>query len=113
MKLRITKEEFKNKYKSMSVTQMAKLLNVSRQTIITTAKKYGLPKKKSGGAKPKKTIVISKEELENLYRTTRTVDLARMLGISIVTLLRIIKESGIKIKTIGHGVRQRKVVVEG
>ena len=97
----------------MSVTQMAKLVNVSRQTIITTAKKYGLPQKHRGGAKPKKSVVISKEELEKLYRTTRTTDLARMFGVSVVTLIRIIKENGIKIKTIGHGVRQRKVVVEG
>lgn len=113
MKLRISKSEFIDKYNSMSVTQMAKLLNVSRQTIITTAKKYELPKKKSGGAKPKKAVVISKSELENLYKTTRTIDLARMLGVSVVTLIRILKENGIEIKTIGHGVRQRKVVVEG
>lgn len=113
MKLRLSREEFTQKYKSMSVTNMAKEFGVSRQTIITMAKKYGLPQKHRGGAKPKKTIVISKEELEKLYNTTKTTDLAKMLRISVVTLLRIIKESGIKVKTIGHGVRQRKVVVEG
>jgi len=113
LKDRISKEDFISKYNSMSITELSKELKVSRPTINSLAKKYNLPFKKSGGYKPKKTAVISRHELERLYKTMRTSDLAKFLGVSTVTLLRIVKDNGIELKRVGHGVRQRKVVVEG
>ena len=112
-RVNISKEDFIEKYNSMSTTEMARVLGLSRQTIVNLARKYQLPYKQSGGHKPKKTIVISKQELERLYNTMTTKELARFLDISTVTLVRIVKDNGIKLKTVGHGVRKRKIVVEG
>lgn len=109
---RISKEEFIKKYNSTTTTNLAKELGVTRQTIITMAKKYNLPHKKRTG-KPKKTFKISKKELEKMYRTNKTKDVARCFGCSIVTLLRVLKENGIELKKVGHGVRSRKIIVEG
>lgn len=61
-------------------------------------------------------IEITKKELEERYRTTKTKDLAKELGISCPTLLRHLKKVGIKIKEQGSGwaLRKRKFsVVEG
>ncbi|MBR0541450.1 MAG: hypothetical protein IJK26_04505 [Clostridia bacterium] len=55
---------------------------------------------------------ISKEELENLYRTKRTADVARELGISIPTLIRHLKANGIAMKSPGWGARPKKLIVE-
>ena len=46
---KITKEDFIQKYNSMSNTELAKKLRVSRQTIVYMAKKYGLEQKHKGG----------------------------------------------------------------
>ena len=109
-----TKEEFIDLYNKNSVTDLAKKMRVSRQTIVVMAKKYGLPHKKRGGDKrPHKTIKIDVKELERLYRTTRTKDLAKKLKISITTLVKIVKENGIPVKTVSDGIRNRKIIVEG
>lgn len=113
LKDRISKEAFIHRYNSTTTTNLAKELGVSRQTIITMAKKYNLPHKKRGGSKPKKTFKISKQELEKMYRTNKTEDVAKCFGCSIVTLLRVLKENGIELKKVGHGVRSRKIIVEG
>jgi transposase len=110
---KITEESFRENYDKMTVTDLTKFFNVSRSTIVSLAKKYGLPQKTNGGYKPKKAIRISKEELKRLYNTTRTSDLAKTFGVSVATLVRIIKENGIEIKKTGRGVRQRKIIVEG
>lgn len=109
----ISREEFEKMYSTMTITEMAKILKVSRQTVITQAKNYGLKHKTAGGYKPTKTIKISKEELERLYTTTKTTELAKNLGVCVATLVRIIKENGIKVKSPGWGIRPRKIVVEG
>ena len=113
LKNKISKEDFIDRYNSTTVTGLARELCVSRQTIVNMAKKYNLPHKPSGGHRQKYTAVLSKQELERLYNTMRTSDLANFLGVSITTVVRIIKENGIELKKVGHGVRQRKVVVEG
>lgn len=110
---KISKEEFIERYNKTSVTKLAEELGVCRMTVLNRARKYNLPYKKAGGCKPKKSVIVSKEELKRLYNTMRTSDLANFFGVSIVTLLRIVKEQGIELKKVGHGVRQRKVVVEG
>lgn len=58
-------------------------------------------------------IEITKKELEKRYRTTKTKDLARELGISCPTLLRYLKKVGIKLKERGDGwaLRERKFSV--
>lgn len=55
---------------------------------------------------------ISKEELENLYRTKRTADVAKELGVSVPTLIRYLKANGIAMKSPGWGARQKKLIVE-
>ena len=45
---------------------------------------------------------ITREELENRYRSTRNEVLAEELGVSVSTLLRLIKKSGIKLKGTGN-----------
>ena len=110
---KISKEEFIDRYNSTTVTGLARELCVSRQTIVNMAKKYNLPHKQSGGCRPKYTVVLSKQELEKMYRSMRTIDLANYLGVSAMTVVRIIKENGIELKTIGHGVRRKKIIVEG
>lgn len=107
------KDEFVSMYKENSVTDLAKMLKVSRQTVVSMAKKYGLPHKPKGGEVRKhKTIKIGVKELEELYRTTKTRVLAKRFGVSVATLVKIIKQNGIKVKTQGDGVRFRKLVVE-
>lgn len=109
-----TKQEFVDLYKQNSVTDLAKIMKVSRQTVITMAKKYGLPHKPNGGEFRKhKTIKIDVKELEHLYRTTKTRVLAKKLGISITTLVKIVKQNGIKLKDQSSGIRDRKILVEG
>lgn len=109
-----TKEEFVDLYNKNSVTELAKKMRVSRQTIIVMAKKYGLPHKKKGGdVRPHKTIKIDVKDLERLYRTTKTKDLAKKLKVSITTLVKIIKQNGITVKEKGFSVRDRKIIVEG
>lgn len=109
-----TKEEFTKLYNENSVTDLAKKLGYSRQTIILMAKKYGLPHKKKGGEVRKhKTIKVSVGELETLYRTTKTVDLARRFNVSVSTLVKILKQHGIEMKKPGLGIRERKIIVEG
>lgn len=108
------KEEFISMYNENSVTNLAKMLKVSRQTVVSMAKKYGLPHKPKGGEiRRHKTIKIDVAELERLYKTTKTRVLAKRLGVSVTTLVKIIKENGIKVKTASDGVRFRKLVVEG
>lgn len=108
-----SKEEFIKLYNENSVTDLAKKLGFSRQTIIIMARKYGLPHKPKGGEVRKhKTITIGVKELEHLYRTTRTTDLAKRFGVSVATLVKILKQHNIEIKTPGWGVRARKLVVE-
>lgn len=109
---KITKEDFIQKYNSMSNTELAKKLRVSRQTIVYMAKKYGLEQKHKGGAKPIKVIKIEKEELKRLYETMTTKDLAKKFGVSITTLLRNVKLTGAKMKRPGCN-KVKKIVVEG
>ncbi|MDY6396080.1 MAG: hypothetical protein SPL29_06630 [Bacteroidales bacterium] len=110
---RYTKEEFTRIYNANSVTDLAKKLGYSRQTIIAMAKKYGLPHKKNGGdVRKHKTIKISVKELEELYRKTRTIDLAKRFNVSVATLVKILKQHGIEMKKPGWGTRERKLVVE-
>lgn len=111
---KFTREEFTKLYNENSVTDLAKKLGYSRQTIILMAKKYGLPHKKKGGEVRKhKTITVNVKELELLYKTTRTVDLAKRFNVSVATLVKILKQHGIKMKKPGWGTRERKLVVEG
>lgn len=108
-----SREEFTKLYKENSVTDLAKKLGYSRQTIIAMARKYGLPHKPKGGEVRKhKTITINVKELERLYKTTRTVDLAKRFNVSVATLVKILKQHNIEIKKPGWGVRERKLVVE-
>lgn len=108
-----TKEEFINLYKRYSVTELAKLAKVSRQTVIVMAKKYGLPHKKNGGdVRKHKAIKIDIKDLEHLYRTTKTKDLAKRFRVSIATLVKILKQHGVKMKTQADSIRDRKIVVE-
>ncbi len=46
---------------------------------------------------------INKSELEEYYKTMSNKDLADKLGISIVTLIKILKASGIELKGKGGG----------
>ena len=111
---KFSKEDFEQMYKENSVTDLAKKLKVSRQTVVSMAKKYGLPQKPKGGEVRKhKTIKIDVKELERLYRTMTTQDLAKKLRVSVTTLVKIVKENGIELKKQGYGVRFRKVIVEG
>lgn len=109
---RLTKKEFTTKYNSMSNTELAKELRVSRQTIVAMAKKYGLEQKHKGGAKPIKVIKIEKEELKRLYETMTTKDLAKKLGVSITTLLKNVKQTGAKMKRPGCN-KVKKILLEG
>lgn len=47
---------------------------------------------------------IKKAELKKMYETTKTVDLAKKIGVSVPTLIRILKQAGIETK--GSGNRQ-------
>lgn len=61
-------------------------------------------------------VEITKQELENRYRTTKSTQLAKELGISIPTLMRYLKAYGIAVKKQGDGwaVRGKKVkITEG
>ena len=107
------KDAFIKLYNENSVTNLAKMLKVSRATVIAMAKKYSLPHKKNGGdIRRHKAIKIDIKELEHLYRTTKTKDLAKRFRVSITTLVKIIKENGIKVKEKGFSVRDRKIIVE-
>lgn len=110
-----TKEEFVKLYNEYTTTDLVKITKCCRATIIDMARKYGLPCKKHGHQKGKgiKTIHISVKELENLYNTTRTIDLAKRFGISVATLVKIVKQNGIELKKPGWGLRERKIIVEG
>lgn len=111
---RFTKEEFIDMYNKNTVTDLCKTLKVSRPTIIGLARKYNLPYKKNGGEIRKhKTVKIEVKELERLYKTMRTKDLAKRLNLSVTTLVKILKEHGIEIKKAGFGYRERKIIVEG
>ena len=110
----LTKEEFTNKYNSMTLGDFARESGVSKQTIARQARKYGLPHKKRGGVKPQKTVTIGIEELKRLYFTTKTSDLAKRLNVCVATLVKILKEHGVEMKRPGgKGIRKRKLVVEG
>ena len=110
----MTKEEFIKKYNSMTVTDFAKEVGVTRQVIVKMARKYSLPYKKNGGEiRKKKAIKISIEELKRLYLTTRTSELAKQFNVSVATLVRILKEHGVEMKKPGWGIRERKIIVEG
>lgn len=109
---KMSKAEFVSKYNSMTNTELAKELRVSRQTVICMAKKYGLKQKHKGGAKPIKVIKIEKEELRRLYETMTTKDLAKKLGVSITTLLKNVKLTGAKMKRPGCN-KAKKIVLEG
>lgn len=109
-----TKDEFIDLYKNNSVTDLAKMMRVSRQTVISMAHKYGLPHKPKGGEIRKhKTITIDVKELEKLYKTTKTKVLAKRLKVSVATLVKILKQHGIQMKTQANSVRDRKLIVEG
>lgn len=114
---KFTKEEFVELYNKNSVTDLAKKLGFTRQTIILMARKYGLPHKKIGGGeirKKYKTAKVNIKELESLYRTMKTVDLAKKFNISATTLVKILKEHGVEMKKPGgQGIRERKLIVEG
>lgn len=58
-------------------------------------------------------LKITKEELEKLYLTRKNSDICRILGISLPTLLKYIKNSGIKPKGKGNrdNFRNRKILV--
>lgn len=108
------KEDFIKLYNENSVTNLAKKFRVSRPTVILMAKKYGLPHKKKGGDVRKcKTIKIDVKELERLYRTNTSKELAKRFKISVTTLVKLIKSNGIELKKPGFGVRERKIIVEG
>lgn len=53
-------------------------------------------------------LKITKEELEKLYLTRKNSDICRILGISLPTLLKYIKNSGIKPKGKGNRDNFRK-----
>lgn len=107
----ISKENFIKMYKTMNNTEMAKKLGVSRWAILHLARQYGLEHKKKGGFKPRKTIKINLSELKTMYETMTTKDMAKKLNVSIVTLLKVLKEQGIKMKKPGN--RTKKLIVEG
>lgn len=110
----LTREEFTSKYNSMSLGDFAKEQSVSKRTIARQARKYGLPYKKRGGAKPIKSITIGIEELKKLYFTTKTSDLAKRLNICVATLVKILKEHGVEMKRPGgKEIKKRKLIVEG
>lgn len=48
-------------------------------------------------------MTIKKEDLERLYGSMSNKDLAEKLGVSIVTLLKYLKDSGIELKGKGGG----------
>ena len=60
-----------------------------------------------------KTITIDVKELEKLYKTTKTKVLAKRLKVSVATLVKILKQHGIQMKTQANSVRDRKLIVEG
>lgn len=114
LEIKYSKEDFVKMYKENSVTDLAKKLRVSRQTIIAMARKYNLPHKPKGGEIRKhKTITIDIKELEKLYKTTKTKILAKRLKVSVATLVKILKQHGIQMKTQANSVRDRKLIVEG
>jgi len=59
-------------------------------------------------------MTIGKEELENLYNSMSNKDLSEKLGISAVTLNKLIKDSGIELKGKGGGMAaETKIKVVG
>jgi len=53
--------------------------------------------------------VITKRELIEIYENNSNHEAARLLGVSVNTLMRVLRENGIETK--GKGVRQGKLVV--
>ena len=99
-----TREEFISLYKQNSLSSIAKKFKVCRMTAFYMARKYGLPYKPSGGTKGKKYkhINIDSKELNRLYNSMTTIDLAKKLKLSIPTLLERLKNVGIKMKKGGR-----------
>ncbi len=54
---------------------------------------------------------LTKEELENRYRKTKNKELAEELGISVMTLLKLIDNAGIERKGSGNHTDRVKVEV--
>ena len=53
--------------------------------------------------------VITKRELIEIYENNSNHEAARLLGVSVNTLMRVLRENGIETK--GKGVRQGKLIV--
>ena len=56
---------------------------------------------------------ISKEDLQYLYDHNKNEDVAKMLKISIPTLLKLLRDSGINMKGSGNAYHLNKVRVVG
>lgn len=56
-------------------------------------------------------MTITKEELERKYRSMKNEDLASELGVSVVTLLKLLDESGIERKGSGNAYHRDRVRV--
>lgn len=107
MKEKINKEKFISLYEKMSLSDVAKEFKVCRMTAFKMARKYGLPYKPSGGTKGKryKHIKINAEQLNKMYNSMTTSNLAKKLNLSIPTLLERLKEIGITMKKGGRRYR--------
>ena len=72
-----------------------------------------LTKKHTKKRGEQKMVEISKKELENRYRTTKSTELAKQLGVSVPTLMRYLREYGIAVKKQGDGwaVRGKKIKI--
>lgn len=56
--MQITKEQLKEKYKTMKTNELAKELGISVPTLTATLKRCGIKLKGKGNKKPKQKLVI-------------------------------------------------------
>ena len=98
----ITKDEFIRNFHKKTYAELAGQMGFERQVAIRLGKKLGLINKKRGGYKKKKDIPLNNDMLEKLYIHVKPAKLAQQYGMSLPTLLRIVKERGIKTRKMGR-----------
>ena len=54
---------------------------------------------------------VTKEELKDWYYSMTNAELCKKLGVSKITMIKLVKESGIKLKGKGGGFASKKVRV--